>query len=157
MKTRKAKKSTTRKASPQKKLSAATIQNLRMLAEQIGKVIPATSFRKGAFCFQSIAKKLGHQRDWPAHGPKKELIFGFLKALYRRHPKTFYKVFRENIAQGIERRHKAGDPVLQAEILQLDATLKKLKVNLSREFRAAPAGGAPGDRSAPVCFPKNGR
>src|SRR6266849_3869115 len=118
-----------------KQLSAATIQNLRTLAEQIGNIIPATSFRKGAFCFQNIAKKVGHQRDWPTHGPKKEVIFGFLKVLYRSHPKTFYKVFRENIAQGIERRHRAGDPVLQGEMLQLDATLKKLNVSLSREFK----------------------
>src|ERR1700756_5160342 len=107
-----------------KQISAAAIQNLRTLAEQIGNIVPATSFRKGAFCFQSIAKKVGHQKDWPTHGPKKEVIFGFLKALYRSHTKTFYRVFRENIAQGIERRHRAGDPVLQAEILQLDATLK---------------------------------
>jgi len=133
---KKAKKSKKRKATPQKKkLSAAAIQNLRTLAEEIGNIIPATSFRKGAFCFQSIAKKVGHQKDWPTHGPKKEEIFGFLKVLYRSHPKTFYRVFRENIAQGIERRHRAGDPVLQAEILQLDATLNKLKVNLSKEFK----------------------
>jgi uncharacterized protein (TIGR02391 family) len=125
-----------RKPRPQKKqLSAATIQNLRTLAQQIGNIVPATSYRKGAFCFQTIAKKAGHQKDWPTHGSKKEMIFGFLKALYRGHPKTFYKVFRENIAQGIERRHKAGDPVLQNEIEQLDSTLRKLSVNLSKEFR----------------------
>jgi uncharacterized protein (TIGR02391 family) len=118
-----------------RQLSAAAIQNLRTLAEQVGNIIPATSYRKGAFCFQNIAKKLGRQKDWPTHGPKKELIFGFLKAVYRNHPKMFYKLFRENIAQGIERRHRAGDPVLQAEILQLDATLKKLNVNLSKEFK----------------------
>lgn len=127
-----------KRKSPQakrKQFSAATVQNLRMLAEQIGNIIPATSFAKGGFCFQTIAKKLGLQKDWPALGSKKERIFGFLKAVYRGHPKMFYKVFRENIAQGIERRHKAGDPVLKAEILQLDVTLKKLDVNLSREFK----------------------
>lgn len=123
------------RSATKKQVSAVTIQNLRTLAEQIGNIIPATSYRKGAFCFQNIAKKLGHRKDWPVHGAKKELIFGFLKAVYRNHPKTFYKVFRENIAQGIERRHRAGDPVLQDEILQLDATLWKLKVNLSKEFK----------------------
>jgi uncharacterized protein (TIGR02391 family) len=123
------------KAPKKKQLSAATIQNLRGLAEQIGRVIPGTSPRPKGFCFQTIAKKAGLFKYWPRQGAKKELIFGFLKEVYRRHPKTFYRIFRENIAQGIERRHKAGDPVLQAEILQLDETLKKLNVNLSKEFK----------------------
>jgi hypothetical protein len=57
----KTKKRTSRPA--KKQLSAVTIQNLRALAEQIGNIIPATSFRKGAFCFQNLAKKLGHQKD----------------------------------------------------------------------------------------------
>jgi uncharacterized protein (TIGR02391 family) len=134
---KRAKKKIARKSTrPKKKqLSAVAIQNLRTLAEQIGNIIPATSFHKGAFCFQTIAKKQGLQKEWPALGSKKERIFPFLRAVYRSHPKMFYKIFRENIAQGIERRHKSGDPVLQAEILQLDATLKKLNVNLSKEFK----------------------
>jgi uncharacterized protein (TIGR02391 family) len=120
---------------PQRRqLSAVAIQNLRTLAEQIGAIIPATSFRRAGFCFQTIAKKLGLQKDWPS-GTKKEAIFGFLKAVYRDHPKFFYKVFRENIAQGIERRHRMGNPVLENEILVLDKTLRALEVNLSREFR----------------------
>src|SRR6266851_782250 len=123
------------KGPKKKQLSAVAIQQLRTLAEQIGNIIPATSFHKGAFCFQTIATKQGLQKEWPALGSKKERIFPFLKAVYRSHPKTFYKIFRENIAQGIERRHKAGDPVLLAEISQLDATLKKLSVNLSKEFK----------------------
>jgi uncharacterized protein (TIGR02391 family) len=84
---------------------------------------------------EPVSLKAGLVKHWPRQGAKKELIFGFLKEVYRRHPKTFYRIFRENIAQGIERRHKAGDPVLLAEISQLDATLKKLDVNLSKEFR----------------------
>lgn len=125
-----------RRTRPKKKqLSAVAIQNLRTLAEQIGNIIPATSFHKGAFCFQTIAKKQGLQKEWPALGSKKERIFSFLRAVYRGHPKTCYKIFRENIAQGIERRHKAGDPVMLAEVSQLDVTLKKLNVNLSKEFK----------------------
>ena len=94
-----------RKLKQKKQLSAGIIQNLRTLADQFGKIVPATSYRKGAFCFQTIAKKSGLVKYWPAGGGKKELIFGFLKGVYRNHPKTFYKLFRENIAQGIERRH----------------------------------------------------
>src|SRR5258708_233462 len=118
-KKRATKKSNRSSSRPKKKqLSAVAIQNLRILAEQIGNIIPATSFHKGAFCFQTIAKTQGLQKEWPALGSKKERIFPFLKAVYRSHPKTFYKIFRENIAQGIERRHKAGDPVLLAEVTQ---------------------------------------
>jgi uncharacterized protein (TIGR02391 family) len=121
--------------SQRRQLSAVSIQNLRTLAGQIGEVIPATSFRKTGFCFQTIAKKLGFQKNWPS-GTKKEAIFGFLKSVYRDHPKVFYKLFRENIAQGIERRHKMGNPVLESEMLEIDKTLRALEVNLSKEFRA---------------------
>lgn len=120
--------------SQKRQLSAVSIQNLRILAEQIGAIIPATSFRKGGFCFQTIAKKLGLQKDWLS-GSKKEAIFGFLKSVYRDHPKFFYKIFRENIAQGIERRHRMGNPVLEAEILTMDQTLRALGVNLSKKFK----------------------
>jgi hypothetical protein len=87
---------------PQRRqLSAVLIQSLRTLAGQIGDIIPATSFRRGGFCFQAIARKIGLQKYW-SPGTKKESIFGFLKSVYRDHPKLFYKLFRENIAQGIE-------------------------------------------------------
>ncbi|MFH1171917.1 MAG: TIGR02391 family protein [bacterium] len=46
----------------------------------------------------------------------------------------FYKIFRENLPLGIERRHKAGSPVLKAEIEELNKTLKLLNVNLSTEI-----------------------
>ncbi|MGH9645071.1 MAG: TIGR02391 family protein, partial [Terriglobales bacterium] len=116
-------------------MSAVAIQNLRTLAGQIGEIIPATSFRKGGFCFATIAKKVGLQGEWP-QGTKKEAIFGFLKSVYRDHRKIFYKLFRENIAQGIERRHKMGSPVLLDEMLAIDKTLRSLDVNLSRELSA---------------------
>jgi uncharacterized protein (TIGR02391 family) len=121
---------------PQRRyISAAAIQKLRTLASQIGEIIPATSFRKGGFCFQTIARKIDLQRYWTS-GTKKEAIFGFLKAVYRDHGKLFYKLFRENIAQGIERRHKMGNPVLANEIFAMDRTLRGLDIDLSKEFKA---------------------
>jgi len=122
------------KRTTKRSISAASIQNLRTLAGQIGEVIPATSFRKHGFCFQTIAIRLGMKKEWPG-GTKKEAIFGFLKSVYKEHPRTFYRIFRENIAQGIERRHKMGNPVLEPEILSLDKTLRALDVNLTKEFR----------------------
>lgn len=117
-------------------MSAARIQTLRTLSDQIGEIIPATSFNNKGLCFARIAKSYGLKKMWPEDGSKKDRIFGFLQKVYRNHPRTFYKIFRENIALGIERRHKAGNPVLKAEIEQLDKTLKLLDVNLTTEIRA---------------------
>jgi uncharacterized protein (TIGR02391 family) len=122
-----------RRGAAKRSLSAGAIQNLRMLAGQIGEIIPATSYGRGGFCFQTIATRLGLKSKWRA-GSKKEAIFGFLRSVYRDHPRMFYRIFRENIAQGIERRHKLGNPVLEPEILALDKTLRALHVRLTKEF-----------------------
>jgi uncharacterized protein (TIGR02391 family) len=127
-----------RKRPPSKKrsrLSARQIQDLRSLAEQIGKIIPATSPRRGGFCFQTIAKDVGLAKYWPARQQtKKEAIFEFLRKVYQEHPRTTYRLFRENFARGIERRQKAGDPVLLEEMQALNGTLRRLNVNLSKEI-----------------------
>ena len=118
------------------RLSARQIQDLRTLAEQIGKIIPATSPRKGAFCFQTIAKNLGLTRYWSTRPEtKKESIFQFISKVYQNHPRTIYRLFRENFARGIERRQKSGDPVLLAEMEALDSTLRSLDINLSKEIK----------------------
>ena len=59
-----------------------------------------------------------------------------MKKVYKDHHRLFYKIFRENLPRGIERRHKAGNPVLLAEIEALDKTLRSLDINLSREIKA---------------------
>lgn len=119
-----------------KKLSASKIQDLRDLSEKIGNIIPATSFnKKGGFCFAVIARKYKMQKYWKGVGSKKEMISEFLSDVYKRHIKIFYKIFRENLPRGIERRHGNGDPVLLAEIELLDKVLRKLDVNLSKEIK----------------------
>jgi uncharacterized protein (TIGR02391 family) len=115
-------------------LSAPIIQNLSALSGQIGKIIPGTS--QGSFCFEKIAKKLGYKAYWPKDGNRDSRIFEFLKKIYQRHPKTFYKIFRENLPAGITRRQKNGDPVLKAEMDAVSATLLKLNVNLKKEIGA---------------------
>lgn len=124
------------KVQAKKSISASTIQHLRALSDQIGEIIPATSFRKGGFCFRSIAKQYGCQKYLLLKDSKKETIFGFLAGVYKYHPRIFYKIFRENIAQGIERRHKAGNPVLLKEIEEMNDTLKILGINLGKEMKA---------------------
>ena len=120
-----------------KRLSAARIQDLRKLADQIGKIIPATSpNKKSGFCFKAIAKNMGLAKYWSDKSDsKKEAIFEFLSKVYQNHPKLIYRVFRENFARGIERRQKAGEPVLQAEMDELDKTLRRLDINLSKEIQ----------------------
>ncbi|OGG72849.1 TIGR02391 family protein [Candidatus Kaiserbacteria bacterium RIFCSPLOWO2_01_FULL_53_17] len=134
------KKSKRKKPTPRGKLiSARAIQDLRKLAEQAGEIIPATAFGNGAFCFKKIAFEYHLGKYWPKarkNLSKKEAIYSFLNEVYRRHRKVFYKIFRENLARGIERRRNSGKPVLEAEILELNATLKSLEVDLEREILA---------------------
>jgi len=120
-----------------KTITAKVIQDLRNLAEQIGEIIPATSFGN-SFCFQKIAKDEGLTKLWikDSKVSKKEKIYEFLRKVYKKHPRTFYKIFRENLAKGIERRKKNGNPVLKEEIMALDKTLKKLEVNLTKEIKS---------------------
>lgn len=113
-------------------LSAPTIQNLSSLAAQIGKIIPATS--RGTFSFEKIAITVGCKKYWPKEGNRDARIFELLKKIYQKHPKIFYKVFRENLPAGISRRHKNGDPVLKQEINNLSATLLSLNVDLKKEI-----------------------
>jgi len=132
----KRKKSITRKIKKKqyKRMLASDIQNLRILASQIGKMIPATS--QGKFSFENIAKEYKLTKYWPKSGSKQERIFVLLKNTYKYHPKLFYKIFRENFAKAIERRYKQGNPILQKEMEELNNTLKLLKINLTKEIKA---------------------
>lgn len=144
-----ARKKTPRKRAPRPKrkkptprakaLSAVTIQNLRKLATQVGAIIPATSFGSTGFCFKKLASDYGLAKYWPSakKGPnKKEGIYLFLSEVYRRHKIIFKKLFRENLARGIERRQNNGSPVLEAEIMELNATLKALGIDLEDDIKA---------------------
>lgn len=132
------KKGLTKNPTTKKRLSAPVIQDLRILADQIGRIIPATSPNKrGGFCFKAIAQTLGLSKYWPkAEHSKKESIYEFLSKVYQNHSRLIYRVFRDNLARGIERRQKIGDPVLQTEIIDLDKTLLKLGINISTEIKA---------------------
>lgn len=129
-------------------IPARAIQDLRTLAVQIGEIIPGTAWGNGAFCFKKIAAENHLNKYWPKakkNPNKREDIFSFLNQVYRRHRKLFYKIFRENLARGIERRRNNGNPVLEAEILALNTTLKSLDINLESEILAL---NLPKDRPA---------
>lgn len=134
--TRKKRSQTSPKTVKRRRLTAREIQDLRTLADRVGRIIPATSPRKGGFCFQTIAKEMSLARYWPGKSDsRKEAICHFISKVYQNHPRIIYRVFRENLARGIERRHKAGEPVLQAEMVALDETLQRLGINLSKEIK----------------------
>lgn len=115
-------------------ITARKRQDITRLAISLGKLIPATS--RGPFCFESIAKsRPSTKRYWKKGRNKKEMISTFLIGVYRYHPNLIYKIIRENIENGISRRHKNGDPVLQSEINSLDKILKDLGLNMSKELK----------------------
>lgn len=112
--------------------TAKNLQDISTLAELLGNIIPGTSFGNG-FCFQKIATENDLKKFWKT-GNKREQINYFISNVLKYHPKIFYKILRENLPKGIQRRHKQGNPVLKAEIEKIDVLLKALSVNFSKEI-----------------------
>jgi uncharacterized protein (TIGR02391 family) len=114
-------------------ITAKARQDIRKLAELIGEIIPATSL--GNFCFKKIAnQRTSTKKFWVNGNNKKEQISVFLTNLYRYHPNLIYKIIRESLPKGIERRYKMGNPILQSEIGELNQALLALNINLSKEI-----------------------
>jgi len=114
-------------------LTAKKRQDIRFVAELLGNIIPGTS--RGSFSFQNISlQRKITKKYWTEGKNKKEQISNFLLNIYRYHPNLIYKIIRENISKGIERRHKAGAPVLKEEITSLDQSLKRLGINCTKEL-----------------------
>lgn len=116
-------------------VSASDIQNIRVLAEQLGEIIPATSINKTGFCFATLAKEYKLKKYWENKGQKKESIANFLKQVYKNHPRVLKKIIRENLSRAIERRHKNGNPILRKEADNLGVTLFKLCIDLRKEIK----------------------
>ena len=133
MRKRKGKKQPKNRVTAKRSFTAKNIQDIEVLAELIGNVIPATSFSNG-FCFQKIAKENGLEKFWKAGKNKKEQIAHLFSNALKYHPKIFYKMLRHNLAKGIQRRFKQGNPVLKAEMDGIDKVLKSLSINLSKEI-----------------------
>lgn len=124
-----------KKTIAKKIISASSVQNIRLLAEQLGEIIPATSMNKAGFCFTTLAKEYKLKKYWENKGQKKESISSFLMQVYKKHPRVLKKLVRENLSRAIERRHKNGNPILRQEADNLSATLLKLKIDLKKEMR----------------------
>jgi uncharacterized protein (TIGR02391 family) len=133
LKKRGGKKQTTKK---RKTITAPQAQAIRGLAEQIGKLIALEGFRS-SFSLTSIAKKKGLFKYLPKKSiNKKEAFFEFLKNLHCYKPRTIKILVREILPVAIEKRHAKGDPVLEAEALELSNKLKMVGINLRSEILA---------------------
>lgn len=128
------KKKVVKKSIAKKVVSASSLQSIRLLAEQLGEIIPATTMNKTGFCFTTLAKEYKLKKYWENKGQKKESIASFLILVYKKHPRVLKKLIRENLSRAIERRHKNGNPILRQEADTLSATLFKLNIDLKKEI-----------------------
>jgi uncharacterized protein (TIGR02391 family) len=120
------------------KLSTKNIQDIRTLSLLLSQIIPATSFPAKSFCFRKVAEDNKLKKYWPKQKDinAPEAVYYFIKGLYKSHKKTLYRIIRESLPIGIERRIKIGKPVLKSEIDAIDEVLQRLNINLSKEFAA---------------------
>jgi len=115
-----------KKSAKRKTVTAPQAQAIRNLAEQLGKLIALEGY-KSSFSLTTVAKKRGLGKYLPEKSSnKKEAFFEFLKNLYCHKPRTIKILVREILPKAIENRHKKGDPVLEAEALDLTLRLAAL-------------------------------
>lgn len=117
-------------------VTAPQAQAIRALAEQLGKLISLSGFRS-SFSLTTVAKERGLGRYLSGKtANKKEAFYEFLRNLYCQKPRTIKILVREILPKAIEKRHEKGDPVLEAEALELSARLKALGIDLESEIVA---------------------
>lgn len=117
-------------------VTAPQAQAIRALAEQLGKLIALSGFRS-SFSLTTIAKERGLSKYLPTKSTnKKEAFYEFLRNLYCHKPRTIKILVREMLPKAIEKRHEKGDPVLEAEALELVTRLKAVGIDLKSEIVA---------------------
>jgi uncharacterized protein (TIGR02391 family) len=116
------------------RLRAVDIQNIRLLAEQLGGLIPLDGYRS-SFSLKVLVKERKLQKFLGLKNNKKEVFVEFVKKMLQNNKHiTFKKLIRESLPRAIERRHNLGDPVLKSEADALASTLNKLGINLTKEI-----------------------
>ncbi len=113
---------------------ALDVQNIRILAEQLGKLLSLDGYRS-TFSLAAIAKERGLLDFIPKKVSKKEAFSGFIKNLLKEKPRTLKIIVREILPRAIEKRHRDGNPVLSQEALELANQLFELGVDLRKEIK----------------------
>ncbi|MFC1638851.1 TIGR02391 family protein [Patescibacteria group bacterium] len=116
------------------RLSAADRQNIRGLADRLGKLIPLTGYRS-SFTLTKLAKDRGLGRYLSAKTTnKKDGISQFLENLFVYRPRTTKTLIREILPRAIERRHESGDPILLDEATGLADQLEAIGIKMRKEI-----------------------
>ncbi|MFZ2253341.1 MAG: TIGR02391 family protein [Minisyncoccia bacterium] len=127
-------KNKTKKVAKRVTVTAPQAQAIRELADQVGKLISLEGYRS-SFSLTSVAKEKGLTRYIPKKSVnKKEAFYGFLLNLHKHKPRTIKILIREILPVAIEKRHKKGDPVLEAEALELSGKLKVIGIDMTTEI-----------------------
>lgn len=130
----KTKKVVKKKVAKRVTVTAPQAQAIRELADQVGKLISLEGYRS-SFSLTSVAKEKGLTRYIPRKSVnKKEAFYGFLLNLHKNKPRTIKILIREILPVAIEKRHKKGDPVLEAEALELSGKLKAIGIDMTTEI-----------------------
>lgn len=117
-------------------ITAPQAQAIRAVAEQLGKLISLSGYRS-SFSLTTVAKARGLSKHLPKKSEnKKEAFYEFLRNLHREKPRTMKILVREMLPKAIEKRHEKGDPVLEAEAVELSTKLKAIGVDLEEEILA---------------------
>jgi len=117
-----------------KHFSAVDIQNIRILAEMLGNLVPYSGY-KSKFNLLSIAKNKGLSKYLPRNiSSKKEALVEFIRKLHKDKPRTIKIIVREIMPQAIERRHTQGNPILFDEAESFVRQLYKIGIDLRKEI-----------------------
>lgn len=115
-------------------LTAAEKQNIRALADKLGRLIPLDGYRS-SFSLTNTAKENDLDKYLPKKSAnKKEAFAVFLENVICYKPRTLKKIIRNILPKAIEKRHHVGNPVLEDESKEFANQLFALKIDLRKEI-----------------------
>lgn len=122
------------KIKKKKILTASENQDIRILAEQLGALLPLSGYRS-SFSLTTISKEYKLQKFLPKKSiNKKESFVEFIKKVICNKPRTLKKIVREILPKAIEKRHREGNPILEQEASNLSNQLFILGIDLKKEI-----------------------
>lgn len=116
-----------------KNITACDIQNIRILAEMLGNLIPYSGL--GKFNLKNVAKEFKLHKFLPQkYQNKKESIAYFIRRACKEHPRVLKKLIREILPKSVEKRHQEGNPILANEAGCFSVQLGKIGIDLRKEI-----------------------